>query len=54
MSRINGEKARAALAKRARTAQREKDRAKLAMLKQPKATETAAPQTASGNAKNND
>lgn len=33
MSRINGEKARAAIAKRARTTRREKDRARLAQLK---------------------
>lgn len=33
MSRINGEKARAAIARRNRTAQRVKDRAKLAALK---------------------
>jgi hypothetical protein len=33
MSRINGEKARSALAKRARTAQRVKDRARLAELR---------------------
>jgi hypothetical protein len=33
MSKINGEKARAAIAKRGRTAQREKDRARLAELK---------------------
>lgn len=33
MSRTNGEKARAALAKRAGTARREKDRARLAELK---------------------
>jgi hypothetical protein len=33
MSKTNGEKARANLAKRARTAQREKDRARLAQLK---------------------
>jgi hypothetical protein len=33
MSRINGEKARAAIAKRNRTARREKDRARLAEIK---------------------
>lgn len=33
MSRINGEKARASIAKKNRTAQREKDRARLAELK---------------------
>ena len=33
MSRINGEKARAAIAKKRRTAQREKDRAALATIK---------------------
>jgi hypothetical protein len=42
MSRINGEKARSAIAKRNRTAQRAKDRAKVAALKQPA---TAAPET---------
>jgi hypothetical protein len=35
MSQTNGEKARAALAKRARTKMREKSRARLAELKQP-------------------
>ena len=38
MSKRNGEKARAAIEKRRRTAQREKDRAKLAEIK------SAAPQ----------
>ena len=33
MSRINGEKARANVAKRNRTAQREKDRARLAQIR---------------------
>ena len=33
MSRINGEKARAAIAKKNRTARREKDRARLAEIK---------------------
>ena len=33
MSKINGEKARANIAKRRRTAQREKDRARLAEIK---------------------
>ena len=33
MSRVNGEKARAAVAKRNRTARREKDRARLAEIK---------------------
>lgn len=33
MSRVNGEKARAAIAKRNRTAQRVKDRARLAEIK---------------------
>jgi len=46
MSRINGEKARAAVAKKRRTAQREKDRARLAEIKKaagaPKATEKKA------------
>jgi hypothetical protein len=40
MSRINGEKARAAVAKKRRTAQREKDRVRLAELKK---TGAAAP-----------
>lgn len=34
MSKINGEKARAAIARKRRTAQREKDRAKLAQIRQ--------------------
>lgn len=43
MSRINGEKARASVAKKRRTAQREKDRARLAELKKgPAATEKTA------------
>ena len=33
MSKINGEKARASIAKKRRTAQREKDRARLAVIK---------------------
>lgn len=33
MSKINGEKARSAIAKKRRTAQREKDRARLAEIK---------------------
>jgi hypothetical protein len=45
MSKINGEKARSAIAKRRRTAQREKDRAALAQLKNGK-TEAAAPKKA--------
>ena len=36
MSKINGEKARASIAKKRRTAQREKDRAALARLKSDK------------------
>lgn len=43
MSRINGEKARAAIAKKRRTAQRAKDRATLAAIRQPAG---AAPQPA--------
>lgn len=35
MSQVNGEKARAAIAKKNRTAQRAKDRARLAELKKP-------------------
>ncbi|HYH07892.1 MAG TPA: hypothetical protein VEK11_12615 [Thermoanaerobaculia bacterium] len=34
MSRVNGEKARAAIAKRNRTAQRVKDRARVAAIRQ--------------------
>ncbi len=34
MSRINGEKARASIAKKNRTARREKDRARLAEIRQ--------------------
>jgi hypothetical protein len=40
MSRINGEKARAAIARKRRTAQRSKDRAKLASIRE--ASKTAA------------
>lgn len=40
MSRINGEKARAAIAKKGRTAQREKDRAKLQELRTAAAATT--------------
>jgi hypothetical protein len=42
MSRVNGEKARAAIAKRNRTAQRAKDRAKLAEIRQAAAGKTDA------------
>lgn len=42
MSRINGEKARAAISKRRRTAQRAKDRAKRAQLAQPAGSESGA------------
>lgn len=41
MSQANGEKARAALAKRARTARREKDRSRLAELKSAGSTAKA-------------
>lgn len=41
MSKINGEKARAAIAKKRRTAQREKDRARLAEIKQNAAAASA-------------
>jgi len=41
MSRVNGEKARANVAKRNRTARREKDRARLAEIK---ATKVEAPE----------
>ncbi len=40
MSRINGEKARAAIAKKNRTAQRAKDRARLAEIKAGGAAKT--------------
>jgi hypothetical protein len=40
MSRINGEKARASIAKRRRTAQRAKDRERLAALKAAAAPKT--------------
>ena len=43
MSKINGEKARSAIAKRRRTAQREKDRAALAQIKAGGKAEEAAP-----------
>lgn len=46
MSRINGEKARAAIARKRRTAQREKDRALHAALKQPAANEAPAKKSA--------
>ena len=43
MSRVNGEKARANVAKRNRTARREKDRARLAEIKSAKAEAPAKP-----------
>ena len=48
MSKINGEKARSAIARKRRTAQREKDRAALAQIKAGggKAEETAPKKTA--------
>lgn len=42
MSKINGEKARSAIAKKRRTAQRVKDRAALAAIKAGGSTSTAA------------
>lgn len=42
MSRINGEKARAMIARKRRTAQREKDRAALAAIRQGGAAKTEA------------
>jgi len=42
MSRINGEKARSAIAKKNRTAQREKARVRLAELKKAAATSSKA------------
>lgn len=41
MSKINGEKARAAIARKRRTAQREKDRAKLAQIRAGAATQSS-------------
>jgi hypothetical protein len=41
MSRVNGEKARANVAKRNRTARREKDRARLAEIKANSAAKSA-------------
>ncbi|HYI09883.1 MAG TPA: hypothetical protein VEK57_12535 [Thermoanaerobaculia bacterium] len=46
MSRINGEKARAAVARRNRTKQRVKDRAKLAEIRQGAAPKADAEQAA--------
>ena len=46
MSRINGEKARAAITRKRRTAQREKDRAALALAKKGPATDAAAAEPA--------
>jgi hypothetical protein len=43
MSRVNGEKARAHVARRNRTAQRVKDRARLAEIKAASAATAAAP-----------
>mgnify|MGYP003575622665 CR=1 FL=1 len=43
MSRVNGEKARANVAKRNRTARREKDRARLAEIKAAKPEAAAKP-----------
>jgi hypothetical protein len=43
MSRINGEKSRANIAKRRRTAQRESDRARRAKLAQASGAKKAAP-----------
>ena len=45
MSRVNGEKARANVAERRRTAQRVKDRAALAQIKAGGKSETAAPKS---------
>jgi hypothetical protein len=45
MSRINGEKARASIATRNRNARREKDRARLAQLRQEAAARPAAPKS---------
>ena len=43
MSRINGEKSRANIAKRRRTAQRESDRARLAQIEKSSGEKKAAP-----------
>ena len=49
MSKINGEKARANVAKKRRTAQREKDRAKLASIRAgAKAEKTESKETGNG------
>jgi hypothetical protein len=48
MSKINGEKARAAIAKRNRTAQRQKDRARLAEIRSAAGQGTAASEPKAG------
>lgn len=48
MSKINGEKARAAIARRNRTARRVKDRARLAQIKSGQAAQPAAAKKAGG------
>ena len=48
MSKINGEKARANVAKKRRTAQREKDRAKLASIRAAKGEKTEAKDAGNG------
>lgn len=51
MSRINGEKARAAIAKRNRTARRVKDRARLAEIKAGEANQPAEQKPAAASRK---
>ena len=46
MSRVNGEKARSAIAKRNRTARRAKDRARLAEIRQAAAGQVEEPKAA--------
>lgn len=51
MSRVNGEKARANVTRRRRTAQRVKDRAALAQIKSGEKTEQPAPKKAAAKSK---
>jgi hypothetical protein len=51
MSRVNGEKARANVARRNRTARREKDRARLAEIKAGAAATESKPATTQKNEK---
>ena len=54
MSRINGEKARAAIQRKRRTAQREKDQATLAAIKSGAVTPKSAPKAKAPKASAND